>query len=327
MIITKTPFRMSFFGGGSDIPEFFNMKSGAVLSTTIDKYCYTTVRDLPPFFEYRSEISYSQIERVQRIEEIKHPAVRNAMVMLGMDRIRLTYEADLPARTGLGTSSSFAVGLLNALHTLKKEKVSKKQLAEEAIFLERNLCKEAGGWQDQVAASYGGLNKIIFENGSFIVQPLMISRYRIETLNKSLMLFFTGFTRLSSQIQKDIDFSQKIRELDEIRDLVDESVKILTNEDCNLKKFGQLLDLTWQLKRGLGNNVSNESIDLLYGRAKKAGAIGGKLLGAGGGGFLLLFVEPAYQKSVKEALGGLLCVPFSFENYGTQVIFNSNLNS
>lgn len=327
MIITKTPFRMSFFGGGSDIPEFFNMKSGAVLSTTIDKYCYTTVRDLPPFFEYRSEISYSQIERVQRIEEIKHPAVRNAMVMLGMDRIRLTYEADLPARTGLGTSSSFAVGLLNALHTLKKEKVSKKQLAEEAIFLERNLCKESGGWQDQVAASYGGLNKIIFENGSFIVQPLMISRYRIETLNKSLMLFFTGFTRLSSQIQKDIDFSQKIRELDEIRDLVDESVKILTNEDCNLKKFGQLLDLTWQLKRGLGNNVSNESIDLLYDRAKKAGAIGGKLLGAGGGGFLLLFVEPAYQKSVKEALGSLLCVPFSFENYGTQVIFNSNLNS
>lgn len=327
MIITKTPFRMSFFGGGSDIPEFFNMKSGAVLSTTIDKYCYTTVRDLPPFFEYRSEISYSQIERVQRIEEIKHPAVRNAMAMLGMDRIRLTYEADLPARTGLGTSSSFAVGLLNALHTLKKEKVSKKQLAEEAIFLERNLCKESGGWQDQVAASYGGLNKIIFENGSFIVQPLMISRYRIETLNKSLMLFFTGFTRLSSQIQKDIDFSQKIRELDEIRDLVDESVKILTNEDCNLKKFGQLLDLTWQLKRGLGNNVSNESIDLLYDRAKKAGAIGGKLLGAGGGGFLLLFVEPAYQKSVKEALGSLLCVPFSFENYGTQVIFNSNLNS
>ena len=189
------------------------------------------------------------------------------------------------------------------------------------------MCKESGGWQDQVAASYGGLNKIIFENGSFIVQPLMISRYRIETLNKSLMLFFTGFTRLSSQIQKDIDFSQKIRELDEIRDLVDESVKILTNEDCNLKKFGQLLDLTWQLKRGLGNNVSNESIDLLYDRAKKAGAIGGKLLGAGGGGFLLLFVEPAYQKSVKEALGSLLCVPFSFENYGTQVIFNSNLNS
>lgn len=326
MIITKTPFRMSFFGGGSDVPEYFNMKYGAVLSTTIDKYCYTTVRSLPPFFDYRSEISYSLIERVQTVTQIKHPAVRNAMEMLGIDGIRLTYEADLPARTGLGTSSSFAVGMLNAFHVLKGEKCSKKQLAEEAIFLERNLCHESGGWQDQVAASYGGLNKIIFKNGAFEVQPLDISESRIQTLNRSLMLFFTGFTRLSSQIQKEINFLEKIQELDEIRNLVDKSVDILTDESCSLTFFGELLDNAWNLKRKLGNKISNDSIDQLYNRAKAAGAIGGKLLGAGGGGFLLLFVENSNQPKVRAALNELLYVPFNFESRGTQVIFNSNLS-
>lgn len=324
MIITKTPFRMSFFGGGSDVPEYFNLKTGVVLSTTIDKYCYVTVRDLPPFFDYRSEISYSQIERVCEVNEIKHPAVRNAMNMLGVDRIRLTYEADLPARSGLGTSSSFSVGMLHAFHELKKENCTKKQLAEEAIYLERVLCQESGGWQDQVAASYGGLNKIIFENGTFKVLQLPISQRRLKSLNSHLMLFFTGFTRLSSQIQKDVNFIEKINELDEIKELVDQSVKVLTIEDQKLSSFGELLDITWNIKRGLGKNVSNNLIDQLYDRAKRAGAIGGKLLGAGGGGFLLLFVEPVNQKKVREALSNLLYVPFSFESKGTQVIFNSH---
>ena len=327
MIITKTPFRMSFFGGGSDVPEYFNLKTGAVLSTTIDKYCYVTVRQLPPFFSYKTEISYSQIERVQKINEIRHPAVRNAMNMLAVDNIRLTYEADLPARSGLGTSSSFAVGMLHAFHELKKEVCTKKQLADEAIFLERVLCNESGGWQDQIAASYGGLNKIVFEEGTFKVQPMHISKSRIENLNRNLMLFFTGFTRLSSVIQKDVSFIERVKELDEIKKLVDESIEILATENQKLTSFGELLDTSWSLKRKLSSNVSNDLIDRLYDRAKRAGAIGGKLLGAGGGGFLLLFVDPVNQKKVKEALNDLLYVPFSFESKGTQVIFNSTLEN
>ena len=202
MIITRTPFRMSFFGGGTDMEEYFKKNNGAVLSTTIDKYCYVNVRHLPPFFDYKTEIAYSKTERVQDINEIEHPAVRNAMKELDMHQIRLTYEADLPARSGLGTSSSFAVGMLNAFYALKGKYVSKKRLADEAINLERELCNESGGWQDQIAASFGGFNRINFSNNGYEVLPIIISPERKEKLNKNLFMFFTGFTRFSSDIQK-----------------------------------------------------------------------------------------------------------------------------
>ena len=203
MIITQTPFRMSFFGGGTDMESFFTKHGGAVLSTTFDKYCYVNVRHLPRFFDYSTELSYSRTERVTNIQDIEHPAIRNAMQMLNMQEIRLTYEADLPARSGLGTSSSFAVGMLSAFYALKGKYASKKQLADEAIYLERVLCDEAGGWQDQIAASYGGFNRINFNtDGTYDVLPVIISPERKKKLNDNLMMFFTGFTRFSSDVQK-----------------------------------------------------------------------------------------------------------------------------
>ena len=204
MIITKTPFRMSFFGGGTDIPEHFYENRGAVLSTTFDKYCYVNVRHLPRFFEYKTHLTYSKMEYVNENNEIKHPAIRNAMNMLNMHEIRLVYEADLPARSGLGTSSSFAVGMLNAFYALKGKYADKKKLADEAIYLERELCKEAGGWQDQIAASFGGLNRIDFSGNEYDVRPIVISPERKKQLENNLLLFFTGFTRFSSEIQAGI---------------------------------------------------------------------------------------------------------------------------
>ena len=202
MVITKTPFRISFFGGGTDIEEFFYDNGGAVLSTTFDKYCYVNVRHLPRFFEYSTELSYSKIERVVRVDEVQHPAIRNAMKMLDMHEIRLTYEADLPARSGLGTSSSFAVGMLNAFYALKGKYVDKKKLADEAIYLERILCEESGGWQDQIASSFGGFNRINFNREGYEVCPVIISPERKNSLNNNLLMYFTGFTRFSSDIQK-----------------------------------------------------------------------------------------------------------------------------
>ncbi|MBQ4149736.1 MAG: kinase, partial [Clostridium sp.] len=263
MIITKTPFRMSFFGGGTDIPEFFREHGGAVLSTTFDKYCYVNVRHLPRFFDYTTELSYSRIERVTSPEQIEHPAVRNAMKMLDMREIRLTYEADLPARSGLGTSSSFAVGMLNAFYALKGKYADKKKLADEAIYLERTLCNEAGGWQDQIAASFGGLNRINFRGNDYEVLPVIISPERKEMLNNRLLMFFTGFTRLSSEIQKTnrIAAGDKNAQLLEMYRLVDEAEAVLTGQTGDLDEFGRLLDATWRLKRQTGAKVSTDSID------------------------------------------------------------------
>lgn len=326
MIITRTPFRMSFFGGGTDMPSFFNNHGGAVLSTSFDKYCYTIVRHLPRFFEYSSELVYSKMERVRSSEEIVHPAIRNAMEMLDMHEIRLTYEADLPARTGLGTSSSFAVGMLNAFHSLKGSYASKEQLAREAIRLERDLCNEAGGWQDQIAASYGGLNKIVFRDNDFQVYPVIINPERKKQLESNLMLFFTGFTRFSSEIQKTNNPQDKTQQLIEMLALVDGAEDVLVDKDRDLDDFGRLLDRTWRLKRGTGTAVSSDSIDELYTKALKAGAVGGKLLGAGGGGFLLFYVRPEDQASVQSALSNLMHVPFAFEEGGTRVIHYSPEN-
>lgn len=321
MIVTRTPFRMSFFGGGTDIPDYFNKYGGSVLSTTFDKYCYVTVRRLPRFFDYRNELVYSRIERVMSPDEFDHPAVRNAMKMLDMDELRITYEADLPARSGLGTSSSFAVGLLNAFHLMRGREASKEQLAVEAIRLERGLCAEAGGWQDQVAAAYGGFNRIDFSDGSFRVTPVKMPGERKKELESSLMMFFTGFTRFSSDVQRENRVVDKSALLKEMRSLVDDAQRVLTDPTIPLSDFGRMLDMGWKLKRGTGGSISTGAIDALYDRGIEAGALGGKLLGAGGGGFLVFFVEPDHQESVRSSLGELLNIPFRFEDTGASVLY------
>lgn len=326
MIITKTPFRMSFFGGGTDIEDFFREFGGAVLSTTFDKYCYVNVRHLPRFFDYSTEISYSKTERVTNINDIQHPAVREAMKMLNMHEIRLTYEADLPARSGLGTSSSFAVGMLNAFYALKGKYVDKKRLADEAIYLERILCAEAGGWQDQIAAAFGGLNRIEFTADGYEVRPIIIAPERKRQLNDNLLMFFTGFTRFSSDLQKINNISgnaDKRTKLKQIYALVNEAEQILVDKKSDLDDFGRLLDISWKLKKGTGSSISTGSIDELYTKGINAGALGGKLLGAGGGGFLLFYVQPQKQEAVKNAMKDLMYIPFRFEDGGTRVIYYS----
>ena len=323
MIITRTPFRMSFLGGGTDMKDFFTEHGGAVISTTFDKYCYVIVRHLPRFFDYSTELSYSKIERVTSIEDIEHPAIRNAMKMLDMHELRLTYEADLPARSGLGTSSSFAVGMLNAFYALKGKYADKKKLADDAIYLERVLCNEAGGWQDQIAASFGGFNRINFnKDGTYDVYPLIIHPDRKKQLDDNLIMFFTGFTRFSSDMQKANakGYHDKTKQLLEMLDLVDDAQKILTDKNADLDDFGRMLDHTWKLKRQTGGAITTNSIDALYQRGIEAGALGGKLLGAGGGGFLVFYVQPEKKKAVKEAMKDLLYVPFHFEDGGTRVI-------
>lgn len=322
MIITKTPFRMSFFGGGTDIEDFFRDYGGAVISTSFDKYCYVTVRHLPRFFEYSTELTYSKIEQVVQIEDIRHPTIRNAMNMLDMHEIKLTYDADLPARSGLGTSSSFAVGMLNAFYALKGRYADKRKLADEAIYLERILCNEAGGWQDQIAASFGGFNRIDFSADGYEVTPIIISPERKKRLNGSLLMFFTGFTRFSAEIQ---EANQEVRknklpQLKEMLSLVDEAEKILTDEYADIDEIGRLLDYTWKLKQKMGKNVTTEIIDCLYQKGIDAGALGGKLLGAGGGGFLIFYVQDEKKAAVMKAMKELLFVPFEFENSGTKIV-------
>ena len=324
MILTKTPFRMSFFGGGTDMEEYFRDHGGAVLSTTFDKYCYVEVRRLPPFFDYSSELIYSRTERVGDVEEIQHPLIRNAMKHLDLTQMKVTYDADLPARSGLGTSSSFAVGLLNAFYALKGVYADKHRLADEAIYLERVMCNESGGWQDQIAASFGGLNRIEFGSSGYEVYPVIISHERKQALNDRLMMFFTGFTRLSAEVQAQVEkqrSADKYAILKEMASLVDEAQAVLTDPTRDLDDFGRLLDHTWQLKRRTGKGVSTDSIDGMYAAGIKAGALGGKLLGAGSGGFLVFYVDPERQQAVREAMAGILEIPFAFEDNGTQVLY------
>lgn len=323
MIITKTPFRMSFFGGGTDMECFFREHGGAVLSTTFDKYCYVNVRHLPRFFDWSTELTYSKIEKVSNVEAIQHPAIRNAMKMLDMHEIRLTYEADLPARSGLGTSSSFAVGMLNAFYALKGKYADKRKLADKAIYLERVLCQEAGGWQDQIAASFGGFNRINFNAEGYEVLPVIISPERKRQLNDNLMMFFTGFTRFSSDVQKANKLSDRYKhtQFKQMYELVDEAEKILVDKSNDLDDFGRLLDITWKLKRQTGGAISTNSIDALYEKGIATGALGGKLLGAGGGGFLVFYVQPEKQSAVMAAMKDLMYIPFRFEDGGTRVIY------
>ena len=280
---------------------------------------------MPRFFEYSTELVYSKMERVTRLEEIDHPMLRNAMRMLDMHEIRLSYEADLPARSGLGTSSSFAVGTLNAFYALKGKYADKKKLATEAIYLERTLCGEAGGWQDQIAASFGGFNRINFSANGYEVLPVIISPERKKQLNQNLLMFFTGFTRFSSEVQKanTLNKADKTAHLKEMLSLVDDAERVLTDKHANLDEFGRLLDHTWRLKKQTGSAVSTNSIDALYEKGMTAGALGGKLLGAGGGGFLVFYVQPDRQDSVRWAMRDFMHIPFEFEEGGTRVIHYS----
>ena len=323
--MTRTPFRMSFSGGGTDLQEYFRENGGCVISSTFDKYCYVTVRHLPRFFEYKNQLTYSRIERVKEVGDFQHPMVREAMKMLDMHELIMNYDADLPARTGLGTSSSFAVGLLNAFYALKGKYADKRKLAMEAIYLERVLCDEAGGWQDQIAAAFGGMNYIEFKEDSFDVHPIIIHPERKKALKENLMLFFTGFSRFSAEIQKEIkqNIKERFAQLDEMKSLVYEAKNILEDKNSDLNEFGKILDYTWQLKRQTGSKISTNSIDEMYERAIKAGATGGKLMGAGGGGFLLFYVEKDKQDVVKKALDNLLLIPFDFENTGTEIVYYS----
>lgn len=322
MVITKTPFRMSFFGGGTDIPEYFRVNGGAVLSTTFDKYCYVTVRHLPPFFDYKTHLTYSKMEYVNEYSQIQHPAIRETMRYLDMHNIRLTYESDLPAKSGLGTSSSFVVGMLSSFYALKGKYIDKKRLADEAIYIERELCQEVGGWQDQIAASFGGFNRIDFNSDGYKINPVIISPERKRKLNERLVMYFTGFTRFSADVQKAnyVASTENVSLLKEMEILVSRAEDILTDSKRELSEFGKLLDMAWKLKRKTGRCVSTDVIDGLYQKGINAGALGGKLLGAGGGGFLLFYVEPDKIGAVKEAMKDLLYIPFCFEDSGSQVI-------
>ena len=360
MIITKTPFRVSFFGGGCDLPGFFNKKESLILSTTIDKYAYVNVRHLPKFFDYTNEIVYSKIEQVKNESEIIHPLVRKCMEMLDMHEMRVCYDADLPARTGLGTSSSFAVGLLNAFYALKAKYKDNKILSSDAIFLERVLCAEAGGFQDQIAASFGGFNKITFHKNAFDdkeldylagnvnnvamskedrksfsdrisksynVEKVEIESNKYEIFQKNLLLYFTGIVRNSFESQTDVSKSvkesDKEKTMNEMNDLAYSALKYFeSNKESDLDEVGTLLDETWKLKRSISNKISNATIDELYEKAKNAGALGGKLLGAGGGGFLLFYVPFEKQGAFRKEFDGLLEIPFRFDEYGTKLIYN-----
>lgn len=323
MIITKTPFRISFFGGGTDYPGWYRNHGGAVLATTIDKYCYITCRKLPPFFEHKHRIVYSRIENIQNINEIEHPAVRGVFNWANVvDGLEIHHDGDLPARSGLGSSSSFTVGLVHALKGLHGELASKHQLASDAIHIEQNVLNENVGSQDQISAAYGGFNKIIFhKDDSFDVVPVTLNVSRRDELRSHLMLCFTGFSRIADAIAKSKIDNLKKRENELIRmgEMVDESINILLNNNLLITEFGKLLDLSWKYKRSLSDRISTPEIDQIYEAAIKAGAIGGKILGAGGGGFMLLFAKPEKHAAIRERLNKLVHVGFNFDNLGSRV--------
>ncbi|MBQ8029436.1 MAG: kinase [Clostridia bacterium] len=323
MLITRTPFRMSFFGGGTDYEEYFSKFGGCVLSTTIDKYCYLSMRNMPAFFEYKNQFTYSKIERFNSPDEVIHPLVRNALKFIPSDRIQIAYDADLPACSGLGSSSAFAVGLLQGLHAMKNEHPDKMNLAKEAIHLERVLCNEAGGVQDQLAAAFGGLNKIEFNQNGYLVTPLKLSEERKKLFQNNLLLLFTGFTHLSFEIAQDQknNLPATLPQLHEMKAMVSHAEKILL--EGNLDDFGSLLHHTWQLKRTLSKKITNSEIDRIYEKAIKNGALGGKLLGAGGGGFMLLYAPEENHEKLKKAFDDFKFVPFSFEDSGTKIIYEN----
>jgi D-glycero-alpha-D-manno-heptose-7-phosphate kinase len=324
MIISRTPYRVSFFGGGTDYPAWYQKHGGATLATTIDKFCYITCRYLPPFFEHKFRIVWSKIENCSDIHEIQHHAVRHILDFLKIDRgIEIHHVGDLPARSGMGSSSSFTVGLLHALYALKGYMPTKEQLAKESIYIEQEVIKEIVGSQDQVLAAHGGFNHIVFlQNGEISIQPVILPVERFNELNTHLMLFYTGIKRTAANIANTYvnDMDAHKRQLRVMKDIVEESISILNNGH-DITGFGELMHESWLLKRSLSSDVSNPHVDEIYSKAIAAGAVGGKLTGAGGGGFLLLFVPPEQHKDVKEALNNLIYVPFKFDFSGSQIIY------
>jgi len=324
MVITSTPLRISFFGGGTDYPIWYREHGGSVLSTTIDKSCFITCRWLPPFFEYHSRVSYSRVENVSTNDQIEHPAVRGCLQLLGIrEGVEVHHVADLPARTGLGTSSAFTVGLLLGLYALKSQMKDKHSLALEAIKVEQELLREAVGAQDQFIAAYGGLNRINFSrDGSIEVNRTLTSADRLAELEKHLALYFTGFARTASEVaQEQLRLTpQRTSELKSMLDLVDEAESILTNQNRPISEFGRLIHESWKIKRTLTNKITNPTLDEIYEAGLSAGALGGKLLGAGGGGFMLFFVPPERRDALRQRLKKLLCIPFAFSTRGSHVV-------
>jgi len=327
MIISRTPFRISFFGGGTDYPAWYEKNGGAVLSTTIDKYCYITTRYFPPFFKHKHHLRWRLHEEANEVNAIQHPSVRESLRFLNIEKgIEMMYAGDLPSMSGVGSSSAFTVGFLNSLYALQGKMVPKKQLALDAIHVEQKLIGEHVGSQDQTAAAFGGFNRIDFGGIEPIrVSPIIIPPARLQLLQDQLMLFFTGFSRNASEIAAEQikKTPERHNELTAMRSMVDKAVSILSDDTVSLNEFGKLLDESWKIKRGLTSLISNDHIDAIYARALNAGAVGGKLCGAGGGGFILFFVPVEKKQQVKEELKDLLHVPFTFENQGSQIVFNS----
>ena len=328
MIISRTPFRVSFFGGGTDYPAWYREHGGAVLSTAINKYCYITCRYLPPFFDYKYRVRYYQREEANSIDEIQHPSVRECLVFANVSKgVDIVHHADLPAQSGLGSSSTFTVGLLHALYALKHEMPTKRELAINAIRIEQDRMQESVGSQDQTIAAFGGLNRIEFGGShEIMVRPIILQPAKMERLEQSLMLFFTGFTRTASDIANEQirQIPAKKTDLRHMMQLVDEAMDILQDKGDRLDDFGRLLHEQWLIKRGMSADISNDDIDAIYDAGLKAGALGGKLLGAGGGGFMLFFVRLEQQEQVKEALKHLLYVPSRFDHLGSQIIYYSH---
>ena len=326
MLITRTPFRISFFGGGTDYYDYYSKYGGKVLSTAIDKYCYLSMRSLPPYFDYKSQLTYSRIERFNTPDEVRHPLVRNALKLIPTDRIQIAYDADMPASSGIGSSSAFAVGLVQGLHAMRNLYPDTMTLAKEAIYIERELCQEVGGVQDQLAAAFGGFNRMEFTAQGFSIVPLEVDPARLQALQKNLLLLFTGFTHFSGEVaaEQKKNIPSTLSQLDEMKSMVDTAEDILRSGD--LDDFGALLHRTWELKRTLSNRITSYDIDLLYSRLRDAGALGGKLLGAGSGGFMLLYVPEDRQERLKERFSDYRFVPFCFENTGTRIIYQNNNN-
>ena len=324
MVISRTPFRISFFGGGTDYPSWYLQHGGAVLATTIDKYCYLTCRHFPPFFSCKYHIVWSKIETCNSIDEIHHPVVREVLRYLGIDRgLSVHHQGDLPARSGIGSSSAFTVGIMHALYALQGQMVDKLKLAQESIYIEREVLKETVGSQDQVSVACGGFNHVTFsQSGEINIMPLTIKNERIRDLNNHLMLFYTGIERTAADIAQSYvhDIQSKSHQLNLMAEMVNESISILNSEE-DLTRFGKLIGESWKLKRSLSTQVSSTIIDQLYDLTISAGAIGGKITGAGGGGFLLVFAEPDKHENIKENLKKLVHVPFRFEFSGSQIIF------
>ena len=324
MIISRTPHRISFFGGGTDYPDYYLKHGGKVLGTAIDKYCYISLRKLPPYFEYKHRVVYSKMENVNTADEIIHPAVRETLKYLNVDfGVSVHHDGDIPARSGMGSSSAFTVGILNSLHALNGKMISREELTSEAIYVEQKLIKESVGSQDQTFAAHGGFNMIEFlQNGEIFVEPIIITPERLKAFEESLMLFFTGLSRTASEIASDKikNIPNNKHNLSQMKELVEEAYKIIISPNRDLSGFGELMNETWELKKNLSGKVSNQEIEEIYAVAMKNGAIGGKLCGAGGGGFMLFYVEPHNQQKVREVLNGYLHVPFKFDFDGSKII-------